>query len=133
MKKEIERSFNWILLIACLIVVAATFLPWTTSGGGILGDVSKDTLFDKGSGFLFLILAGLNILFALLRKRIPTYIFTAIMLVLAGIQTFASASEFAYWFGSAFGLGFYVMLIGAVLLIASHPIVIALDKKKGGQ
>ena len=131
MSKESKKSLNWILLIANLIVVAATFLPWTTSGGGILGDVSNDTLFNKGSGFLFLILAALNILFTLLRKRIPTYIITGCILALAGVQISASASEFAYWFGSAFGLGFYVMLIGIVLSIVSHPIVIFIDKKNG--
>lgn len=130
MSKGNKKSCNWILLIASLIVVAATFLPWTTSGGGILGSVSKDTLFDKGSGFLFLILAALNILFALLRKRIPTYIFTALMLVMAGIQISASASEFPYWFGSAFGLAFYVLLLGLVLSIASHIIIILTDRKK---
>lgn len=131
MSKENRKSFNWILLVASLIVIAATFLPWTTSGGGILGAVSKESLFNKGGGFLFVILAALNLLFALLRKRLPTYIITGAILILAGVQISASVSEFPYWFGSAFGLGFYILLIGLVLSIASHPIAISIDKKRG--
>ena len=129
MNKANKRPFNWILFLACMVIIAATFLPWTISGGGMLGAVSKPNLLDTGSGFLFVILAAATLLFTVLRKRIPTYILTGCIAVLAGIQTSASVEEFAYWFGSSFGLGFYVMLAGIVLAVASHPVVMILRRK----
>ena len=120
--KESRKAINWILLLANLIIISSTFLTWYSEGIGRIGGASDSTLFNTGSGLYFSVLAVANLIFIMLRKQVLTVVMSALTVFLAVIQIEATVSEIPYFFDFSFGTGFYSMIFGVVLLIASYPI-----------
>ena len=129
---EKKRAINWILIIANLIIISSTLLTWYSEGLGRIGGASESTLFNTGSGLYFSVLAVINLIFIFLHKQLPTFVVSALLILLAALQIEATVSEIPYYFDFSFGIGFYTMILGIALLIASYPLFGAIQKKKAG-
>jgi len=121
------KTINWFLIITNLIVVASTFFAWYGDRGRF-GE--GETLLDIGAGYVLIGLSVLNIIFALLRKRTPTYVFTALTSLFAFYMISIAPEEASNQFMGSLGFGFYLLIAGIIMLIASHFIFNAIQKKK---
>jgi len=75
------------------------------------------------AGVLLIFLAAWNIIFTLFRAKIPIYIFSALILIFAAfLFSLRSISNFH------FGPGFYILIVGLILMMASFPISKVLKK-----
>ena len=125
------KPVNWILIAANLIVAVSPFLTLYSEGVSRLGNARTVILWnDKGPGELLIILAALNILFALLRKKIPVIVFTILMIVLVAIIITGTIESSNYFHVFGFGVGFYMLIAGVILMAASFPISNVLFKRR---
>jgi hypothetical protein len=142
-----KKALNWILILANLIIIASTFLnqylvrvllPFSnTASRPPFRDYDieyLDTLFDitigndqsiLNFGYIFIALAALNILFALCRKRIPTYIITVVMTLLIFTVIYIITNTIHFRLET----GFYILLAGTFILVTSHFIFNRFSKK----
>lgn len=95
-----------------LLVCISTVMPAATVLGQKVNLLKPDG--ELGSGIFFIVLSALAIIFALLKKKIPTLIF-AVLNLLLGIIQFSQFSDYME-FASA---GLYLMLIGTIAMLAS--------------
>jgi len=123
-KKEIR---NWCLIVGSLIVITSTFFTFAADAG--LGRMvgMRMRLLDYPAVMIPIGLAAANIVFALCRARIPTYIISVLILIFAGLSISMAGTIYKY---GRYGEGYYILILGVVIMVASFPIHIALKKKK---
>jgi uncharacterized membrane protein YfhO len=126
------KKINLPAILGVVFLVVSVFLPYEISGGGIISPVYETTLLDNGSGYLFLLLAAIVLLFAILNKKIP--------IIICGVILFLFLLLLAYSFiqnnnGSMIsyhtGIGFYLYLVGTLLVLLAVPLHKAISKKRG--
>jgi hypothetical protein len=93
-------------------------------------DRSVTVLDDKGPGEIMIILAVLNILASGWLKNIPSIVLTLLTIIVAGIVINTTLEDSAYFSIFEFGAGFYMLIAGTVLLVASFPIFYLTTKKQ---
>lgn len=121
------------LIVLCFLVIAAVFLPWYSSQKGVLTVTpgammplqsstwgSASSLFNRG-GFVLIILAVVNVIFAAKRKPTLSYLATAGM-VWFTMAAFSGTARLQYidsstGYATHYEIGVYVVFALLALLI----------------
>jgi len=126
--KKIINQNNFIALIACILLIISYFLPFASIKANILNHSESINIEKYVNNIIILILSIISLIFILLKKDKFSLISGVIIIGLFLVKTIHihsahSALNFSYEKGDMFSLvlgsGYYLTLIGALLLIAS--------------
>ena len=129
-KQKKEKMFYWSLIASNLIVVTSTFFTWAADSThlGIISNQGMTLLEWLGiGGWILISLASLNILFAFFCLKIPIYVVSLLILAFVGI-VISIGCPYSY---GIYGIGFYILILGIILMVVSFPILhIALKRNR---
>ena len=120
-----KPQFNFILILGSLLVIASVRLVFNHYHGCLSGP-NPYSLMKVAGGIPLIILSSGVVFFALLKKKKPTVIFFTLSLLLSCGYIFGLITDIIDSWGSTTynkpGLGFYLLLLGQVVMIASFPL-----------
>lgn len=119
-----KRKINIIRIIASVILSLSVFLPYVTSFG-------KSKALIQGDGTIFIALVIATIICDIARKNILALVLSIVTLVITiyeVIHTMNIMSDYSYGL-IKYGLGFYLLIIGAIGMVIAAPLMKVLNKK----
>lgn len=126
-----NKRVQLIVIVGLVLTIISLFL--TLYKASFLGENVSDSIYNAyknqgrtGTVFLFLIAPILATLFVLLKKRIPVIIFGLLQCGLWALLTSTFKYEFkGYKVEFSYGPGFYVGLIGAIVIVVGGIVAVA--------
>ena len=126
-----NKRVQLIVIVGLVLTIISLFL--TLYKASFLGENVSDSIYNAyksqgrtGTVFLFLIAPILATLFVLLKKRIPVIIFGLLQCGLWALLTSTFKDEFkGYKVEFSYGPGFYVGLIGAIVIVVGGIVAVA--------
>ncbi len=134
-KKLVDSKRNYYGLFAGIAALLSVFLPFVSAN--FLGAKVSRSIIDSGDAIIYIALAAIAIVFALLGKNIIIIISGFLLLIMLAIENSALANDpnGGTWDELAKALiqreiGFYLLLIGSVGLIVSGIVGIVVKRKE---
>ena len=123
---------NLLVFVGCLIVILSVFVPYISLNFlGIKENISL-IYYEKilTSGVIFLVLAALIAVFNAIKNEVAS-VACAIVLIRFTFKETSNAINLMKEYGSlcSYGAGFYLLLIGTILLLGSTIYALILEKK----
>ena len=119
-------------IIACLIIGISNFFPFLQAS--FFGTTIAKSLADGGDGYIILVIAVIALIFSACGKYIPSIILGVISFGFFILENANVSSNLGEGSGYARamlqnGLGYYLLLIGSILLVV-FSVMGLVDKKK---